>query len=181
VHDIGKVGILDSIIGKRSRLSDDEYAYVKRHPIIGAEILQQMEELKCIVPDVRHHHERWDGLGYPDGLRGEQIPIGARIICLADAIDAMLSDRPYRRTLSFTEALGEIERYSGTQFDPKIVAAFFEIVSEQGRDFFKNSAQEIDSAMLLSGVAMSQVDNRYMKKSMLDLQTRRLFNPANQR
>jgi putative nucleotidyltransferase with HDIG domain len=168
VHDIGKVGVKDSIIGKQGRLSDEEYNIVKRHPVIGAEIIGRMKGFQSLVPLVRHHHERWDGKGYPDGLKGEEIPLGTRIIALADALDSMLSDRPYRATRSFRDILDEIERCSGSQFDPAVVKAFFEVVEEQERGFFKNSAALVDRAVLLSGMEADTTDARYLKKSMLE-------------
>jgi putative nucleotidyltransferase with HDIG domain len=166
VHDVGKVGISDSIIGKQGQLKEDEYNIVKRHPAISAEIIGSMQGFHDIVSVVRAHHERWDGRGYPDGLKGEEIPLAARIIALADALEAMLSDRPYRRTRSFKEILDEIERCSGTQFDPAVVKAFFAVVEEQDRGFFANSAALVDRSVLLSGLGADATDARYLKKSM---------------
>jgi putative nucleotidyltransferase with HDIG domain len=168
VHDVGKVGISDSIIGKQGQLKEDEYNIVKRHPAISAEIIGSMQGFHDIVSVVRAHHERWDGRGYPDGLKGEEIPLAARIIALADALEAMLSDRPYRRTRSFKEILDEIERCSGTQFDPAVVKAFFAVVEEQDRGFFANSAALVDRSVLLSGLGADATDARYLKKSMME-------------
>lgn len=150
VHDIGKVGVLDSIVGKPERLSDEEYNLIKRHPLIAVGILEQNEELRDLIPYVRYHHERWDGGGYPYGLSGEAIPLGARIMSLADSLDAMVSDRPYRPTVSFEQVYEEIQRCSGTQFDPQVVAAFNRVVLKKGRDFFKNSAALVERTMLTS-------------------------------
>ncbi len=151
VHDIGKVGITESILSKPGPLTDEEFNLVKRHVIIGAEIVGQMKGLQALVPLIRHHHERWDGRGYPDGLAGAEIPLSARILTLSDTLDVLCSDRPYRRTLSFREVKEEIVRGSGTQFDPEIVKAFFSLVEQKGRDFFKNSAAAIDDIVVTEG------------------------------
>jgi HD-GYP domain-containing protein (c-di-GMP phosphodiesterase class II) len=124
VHDIGKVGVRDASLLKDGRLTDEEFADIKRHPAVGADLIGKLALYRQSVPIVRHHHERWDGRGYPDGLAGEEIPLGARIIAVADSFDAMTSDRPYRRAMSRDAAMAEIARNSGTQFDPEIVAAF---------------------------------------------------------
>ncbi|BCV22233.1 hypothetical protein hamaS1_23020 [Moorella sp. Hama-1] len=102
LHDLGKIGIHDAILNKAASLTAAEFVLIKQHPVIGAKILQPLVPLKEQIPWIRHHHERYDGKGYPDGLRGEAIPLGARIIALADSFDAMTSDRPYRRALSFS-------------------------------------------------------------------------------
>lgn len=124
VHDVGKVGIRDTALLKNGPLTEDEFKEIQLHPVIGADIVQHLEMYRHGASIVRHHHERWDGKGYPDGLKGEDIPLGARIIAVADSFDAMTSDRPYRRALSHATALAEIERNSGIQFDPQVVEAF---------------------------------------------------------
>jgi HD-GYP domain-containing protein (c-di-GMP phosphodiesterase class II) len=124
IHDLGKVATSDLILRKPGRLTDDEFAVIQRHPVDGSEILRHLTPYRHIVEIVRHHHERWDGRGYPDGLAGEAIPFGARVIAVADTYDAMTTDRPYRRALSHEEALAELQRGAGTQFDPVVVAAF---------------------------------------------------------
>ena len=164
VHDIGKVGIPDTIIGKQGSLTNEEYIIVKRHPVIGADIVGQMKGLQGLVSLVRHHHERWDGKGYPEGLAGEQIPVSVRILTLADTLDTLCSDRPYRPTRSFDEVVAEIKRCSGTQFDPNVVTAFLSLVEERGRDYFMNSAASVDNTFGL----MVKDKVRYLKKSMLD-------------
>jgi len=128
LHDLGKIGIPDVILHKRSRLSDKEFAVIKKHPKIGADILRAIKPLSDLVPTIYHHHERFDGNGYPHGIKGEQIPLNARIIAVADSFDAMTSNRPYREAFSIETALLEIERNKGTQFDPFIVSAFIEIL-----------------------------------------------------
>jgi HD-GYP domain-containing protein (c-di-GMP phosphodiesterase class II) len=124
IHDVGKVGIRDTSLLKPGPLTDDERREMQRHSEIGADIVGNLEMYRHGASVVRHHHERWDGKGYPDGLKGEEIPFGARIIAVADSFDAMTSDRPYRRALTFSAALAEIRRNSGQQFDPAVVEAF---------------------------------------------------------
>ena len=132
LHDIGKIGIADSILHKPASLSPKEYETMKLHPLLGARILSSIPELSHILPAVKHHHERFDGEGYPDGLRGEHIPLVARIISVADALETITRDRPYRRGRSEREALHEIIRNSGTQFDPGVVRALQEAIGEPG-------------------------------------------------
>jgi HD-GYP domain-containing protein (c-di-GMP phosphodiesterase class II) len=124
IHDLGKVAISDACLHKNGPLDADERREMDRHPVIGAELLQPLSMYQGALAIVRHHHERWDGRGYPDGLAGEQIPFGARVLAVADAFDAMTSDRPYRRALSVERALTEIEAGRGAQFDPAVVDAF---------------------------------------------------------
>lgn len=124
LHDIGKIGVMEQILNKPGRLTGEEFDIIKRHPVIGYEILKSIDFLKEVTLLVKHHHERFDGKGYPDGISGEAIPLGARIIAVADTFDAMTSDRPYRKGLPIEVALEEIKRCSGTQFDPLVVDAF---------------------------------------------------------
>jgi len=132
LHDVGKIGIPDRILQKSGRLTDDEYAEIKRHPMLGVSIITPVDELASALPVVKHHHERFDGKGYPDGLRGEDIPLIARIVSVADAFDSMVRARPYGYGISRKAALGEIEENSGTQFDPRIVRALLEVVYAPG-------------------------------------------------
>ncbi len=130
LHDIGKIGIPDSILKKDSALTDEEYEEIKKHPELGAEIVTPVMGAVGngeIVKIILHHHERFDGKGYPEGISGYDIPLGARIIAVADSLSAMLQDRPYRDAMAYSDAVAEIVRCSGTQFDPEIVAAFVEI------------------------------------------------------
>ncbi len=127
LHDIGKLGVSDEVLRKEGRLDDGELAQIREHPKIGARMLLRMAALREAIPYVLYHHERWDGHGYPSGKAGEEIPIEARVLAIADAFDAMTSDRPYRRALSRTEALAEVERCAGTQFDPEIARVFLEL------------------------------------------------------
>jgi HD-GYP domain-containing protein (c-di-GMP phosphodiesterase class II) len=124
VHDLGKVGSRDGSLKKPGELSDEERQEIEQHAAIGAEIVSRLEAYKLSVDTIRHHHERWDGTGYPDGLEGERIPLGARIIAVADAFDAMTSDRVYRAALPVDVAFAELAKGRGTQFDPQIVDLF---------------------------------------------------------
>ncbi|MGD0019450.1 MAG: HD domain-containing phosphohydrolase [Candidatus Limnocylindrales bacterium] len=133
LHDIGKIGIADAILLKPGRLTDEEMAEMRRHSEIGAVILEVHEAMADIAQIVRHHHERWDGQGYPGGLAGTAIPLGGRIIAVADAFSAMTSDRIYRVALPVDRAWAELRAHSGAQFDPEIVAAFEQVVDEEGR------------------------------------------------
>lgn len=124
LHDIGKVAITDQVLNKAGRLNRDEMVQIQRHPRIGCNILNRLPTFHEIATIVLHHHERVDGNGYPDQLVGDCIPLESRIIAVADAFDAMVSNRPYRRAMTPTEALGELERHAGEQFDPMIVDTF---------------------------------------------------------
>jgi len=124
LHDVGKIGITESVLTKPGTLSADERAEMQRHPVIGAEILGPLRLGRIVGPIVRGHHERWDGAGYPDGLRGDAIPIGARIVAVVDAYDAMTHDRPYRPRLTDDEAREELISHRGSQFDPELVDVF---------------------------------------------------------
>ena len=127
-HDIGKIGIPDSILLKPEKLTDDEYSEIKNHPSIGAHILGSAEAFKNIVPIVKHHHEKFDGKGYPSGLQGEGIPYLARIAAIADTFDAMTSKRSYRNALDMQIVKDEITRCKGTQFDPQLSEVFLDIL-----------------------------------------------------
>jgi len=134
LHDIGKIAIDDQILNKPGKLNNDEWETIKRHPEIGYRILSSSPEYISIAEDILYHHERYDGKGYPRGLKGEEIPIRARIITIADSFDAMVSDRPYRKALSNQEALDEIKRCAGSQFDPNIAELFIELYKEERID-----------------------------------------------
>jgi HD-GYP domain-containing protein (c-di-GMP phosphodiesterase class II) len=133
LHDIGKIGIKDCILLKPGKLTDQEFKEMERHSIKGYEILSNSEPLRRIAIIVRHHHERYDGRGYPDGLKKREIPLGSRIIAVADALDAMTSPRPYRQPMPFNEAIIEINLHSGDQFDPHAV----EIVNRKKEQLLK--------------------------------------------
>ena len=141
LHDIGKIGIPDSILFKPGPLTREEYELIKQHPARGAQIVMKNKSLVGVMPFIRHHHERMDGRGYPDGLSGEQIPLEARILCVADAVEAMSSDRPYRKALSLARIKQELDANAGTQFDPQVVAAFNQVVDGQGKTESLNLAK----------------------------------------
>jgi putative nucleotidyltransferase with HDIG domain len=122
LHDVGKLGVADAILEKLGPLTEEEWKVVKRHPEVGARMIEPLEFLRKAVPVIRHHHERPDGSGYPDGLEGEEIPLTARIVAATDAYDAMVRSRPYREGRSPTEAIGELTRGAGSQFDSEVVA-----------------------------------------------------------
>ena len=127
-HDIGKIGIPDNILLKSEKLTDNEYNEIKNHPLIGAHILENSNIFENIIPIVLCHHEKYDGTGYPQKLKGKNIPFLARIVAIADSYDAMTSKRAYRSALPIDIVKLELKKYSGTQFDPKIVAAFLDIL-----------------------------------------------------
>jgi len=124
LHDIGKVGVPDSILTKPGKPTEDEWKLIRKHPAEGARIVGYLKELAALIPIIRHHHEWYDGTGYPDGLRGEAIPLGARMVSIADAYDTMTTKRTYRYVVSQEEALEELRRCAGTQFDLELVEAF---------------------------------------------------------
>ncbi|MCL5102669.1 MAG: HD-GYP domain-containing protein [Armatimonadetes bacterium] len=124
LHDIGKVAVSRKILNKLGKLTEDEFAVMKRHSTVAIRILEKVDGLQCAVPLVKHHHERFDGKGYPDGLAGDDIPLGARIIAVAEAFDILTSDVPWRDAMDQESAIAELETCSGTQFDPNIVTAF---------------------------------------------------------
>jgi len=126
LHDIGKIGISEHVLHKPGPLTEDEFRVMREHPEIGERICDPLRMSRDFTPIIRHHHERWDGNGYPDGLRGEQIPLGARIVALADAFDAIVRGRPYRAARTIDEAYAELRKHAGGQFDPGLVPLFIE-------------------------------------------------------
>ncbi len=128
LHDIGKIAISDEILTKPDQLNDDEWTEMKRHPEIGYRIVKSVPELFHVAQYILCHHERWDGHGYPQGLKGEEIPLPARILAVADSYDAMMFDRPYRQAMSISEAKQELINNAGTQFDPEVVRVFLKYI-----------------------------------------------------
>lgn len=131
LHDIGKIGTRESVLNKQGALTPDEFEHVKQHVVIGSQILAPLSHLGDIIPAVRHHHERWDGTGYPDGLRGEAIPIGARIIGAAEVFDALSTSRAYQEKMSPENAVERIADLSGTVLDPQVVEALSAVVAKR--------------------------------------------------
>ncbi len=142
LHDVGKIGISGDILNKPSKLTDEEFAEIKTHPAKGCLVLAPIPQLAATIPGIRHHHERFDGRGYPDGLQGEGIPLIARIIAVADTFDAIYSSRAYRAARTVEWAIEEIRRCSGTQFDPRIVEVFLKLAEEGALDEVKHEAQD---------------------------------------
>jgi HD-GYP domain-containing protein (c-di-GMP phosphodiesterase class II) len=134
LHDVGKIGIADSILLKPGPLTDEEWAAMRRHPLIGEHMLKDIDFVRTALPILRHHHERWDGAGYPDGLKGDEIPLGARIVAVCDSFDAMTTDRPYRKRMSVEAACEELVANAGTQFDPNCATLAVQVISELGAD-----------------------------------------------
>ena len=149
LHDIGKIGIPDSVLNKVGRLTDEEYAKMKSHVISGAEILKDFTLVEHVEDGTRYHHERYDGKGYPEGLKGDQIPLFARIIGVADTFDAMTSNRVYRSSMDTDYVMNEMKRGRGTQFDPDALDAFLRLVEKGVIDpnkIYANRAAEIQNA-----------------------------------
>ncbi len=140
LHDIGKIGIPDAVLRKPGKLTDEEWVVMKAHPEVGYKILHRIEFLEEASQIVLHHHEKWNGTGYPAGLESEAIPMGSRIFAVADTVDAMTSERPYRKALSFEIASEELLKFSGIQFDPQVVEAFH----SQGLEFWKQQRIDLD-------------------------------------
>jgi HD-GYP domain-containing protein (c-di-GMP phosphodiesterase class II) len=138
LHDLGKIGIPPEVLDKAGKLTDEEYQLMREHVRIGARILEPIEAYAGIIPVVLHHHEYYDGSGYPDGLSGDDIDLGARIFTVADHYDALISDRPYREGLPRETVIGFIKEDSGTKFDPKVVEAFLEVMAQEERETVSN-------------------------------------------
>ncbi len=152
LHDVGKIGVRDAVITKPERLTPEEYAEIKQHPTIGAKILEPVDFLADVAPCVRHHHEWYDGSdrGYPDRLSGDAIPLPSRIILVADTVEAMTSDRPYRKALPLDVVYTELTKYSGSQFDPACVSAFLHLLEREGESFLRKD-QKFDIYAFIEG------------------------------
>lgn len=140
VHDLGKIGVHDNILTKPDKLTEEEYKEIKLHSLAGAVILKPFHFLDKVIKMVRQHHERYDGKGYPDGLKGEKICLSARIMAVADSFEAMTSDRTYRKRMSKEDAIDELKKYKGSQFDPVVVDVFIKLLEEEP-DIFKQSGE----------------------------------------
>jgi response regulator RpfG family c-di-GMP phosphodiesterase len=154
LHDVGKIGVSDAILRKPGKLDAAEWIEMKRHPEMGYKMLKHIRFLKPALEIVHCHQERWDGSGYPHGLKGEEIPLGARIFAAVDTFDAMTSDRPYRAALSIKDARDEIRRFSGIQFDPRVAEAFLSIDEDVWRDIRERVHRRIDALAEAERVAL---------------------------
>ena len=144
LHDIGKIGMPDEILKKSATLKEMEFLYMKEHPVIGSKIVSEIDDLKEVAAVIKHHHERYDGAGYPDGLKGEVIPLFARILAIVDAYESLVSDRIYRKSIDIDDAVKILRHNAGTQFDPGLVGLFIEelkkknlIISVQNLELFE--------------------------------------------
>lgn len=143
LHDIGKIAIPEAILHKPAKLTDEEFELLKEHTNMGADFIATSQGLRHLAPFIRHHHERWDGGGYPDGLAATDIPLEARILNVCDSVEAMASDRPYHRALSTDQIIAEVQRCSGTQFDPVVAKAFITVAEREATQFIVNSARKV--------------------------------------
>ncbi len=157
IHDVGKVGVRDAILCKNARLTDDEFELMKLHPEIGARILKDVPFLSPAAPYTRFHHERWDGSGYPKGLAGEQIPIEGRLLAIADAFDAMTSNRVYRRGRSPEAAIEEVERCAGNHFDPTLAKLFVEVYRAGKINYILQNKAIEEAELVLCPVCSTQL------------------------
>jgi putative nucleotidyltransferase with HDIG domain len=145
LHDIGKLAIPDAILFKPEKLTGEEYIQIKDHVITGADLIYGCHSLRPLIPIIKHHHESYDGSGYPDGLAGEIIPLEARILGVSDALEAMASDRPYRKGRTPQGIVEELKKWSGKQFDPMVVDAFIRVVQKHGESVIVNSARSVQA------------------------------------
>jgi putative nucleotidyltransferase with HDIG domain len=157
LHDIGKLAIPEMILHKPARLTKIEYEFIKRHAEIGADLVASTEGLSHLAPFIRHHHEQWDGSGYPLGLAGNDIPLESRILNICDSVESMASDRPYHRGMSTKEIVEEIQQCRGTQFDPMIADVFVKLILESGSSFVVNSARSVTQQYAASLLANTSI------------------------
>jgi putative nucleotidyltransferase with HDIG domain len=166
LHDIGKIGISEWVLNKPSTLGPEERSEIQNHSSIGADFLQACHGLHHLASFIRHHHERWDGRGYPDRLQGEQIPVEARILSVCDAVEAMASDRPYREAMSLEAVIREMRLCAGSQFDPKIVDAFVQVVRvKEGQALVVNSAQHVLRSEASNGARRNRLNGSHVLRN----------------
>jgi HD-GYP domain-containing protein (c-di-GMP phosphodiesterase class II) len=164
LHDIGKIGVPESILWKPAKLTPEEQKIMAEHPVKSAQIIGELKGLKRAREYVLHHHEYLDGSGYPNGLKGDQIPIGARIILVADAYDAMTTDRPYRKAIGHQAAVAELRKQSGTQFDPKMVEALISVIGEE-RELLTDSVPESFLGFVFASIDPAQTGKQYLAEA----------------
>jgi len=164
LHDIGKIGVPESILWKPARLTPEEQKIMSLHPVTSAQIIGELKGLKRTREYVLHHHEYLDGSGYPDGLKGEDIPIGARIILVADAYDAMTTDRPYRKAIGHQSALAELRKQAGTQFDPQMVEALISVIGEE-RELLIEHVPQSFLGLSLPSIDPEQTGTQYLAEA----------------
>lgn len=162
LHDIGKIAIPESILHKPGKLTDEEYELLKHHANIGADFIETSQGLRHLAPFVRHHHERWDGRGYPDALAGSDIPLEARILNVCDSVEAMASDRPYHRALSTKEIIAEVQRCAGNQFDPMVAEAFVRVAERETEQFIVNSARTVTNRQVTNTMLKQPLNLRML-------------------
>lgn len=167
LHDIGKIRIPDRILMKPAKLTDDERKKLERHPIYGYKIVKEIEFLSGANPIVLHHHERYDGSGYPKRLAKDKIPIGARILAVMDAYDAITSDRPYRKRSCYEAAKAELLKGSGTQFDPEVVAAFLRIPLSEWEEFRAEAEAEVASKTVINAKTFTSLLHPFLYSSLV--------------
>jgi putative nucleotidyltransferase with HDIG domain len=168
LHDIGKIGISDAILKKTMPLTKDEYEICKLHPVIGAYILKPIEFLRDRIPIIYYHQERVDGKGYPQGLKGDQIPLGARIIAIADSYDAMISGRPYRAALSKPELIAEFTRCTGSQFDYHLTEVFLQLLNEEKEISSTKDTQSIVKDLNWNVLQQLRLDDLMLQPFLFD-------------
>lgn len=172
LHDIGKIGVPESILWKPGRLDEEEQKIMSLHPVRSAEMIEEIEQFERVRLWVRHHHEHLDGSGYPDGLAGNAIPLGARIVLVADAYDAMTSDRPYRNSIGYERASAELRKFCGKQFDPEMVEALLAVVGENGEHISACGIPESFLGLKLGSIDPQQSGKQYLAESARKAQSK---------
>lgn len=162
LHDIGKIAIPEAILHKPDKLTKEEFECLKQHTDLGADFIATSHGLRHLAPFIRHHHERWDGGGYPNGLAGSTIPLEARILNVCDSVEAMASDRPYHRAMSMDQIITEVQRCAGTQFDPTVAAAFIRVAEREGQHFVVNSARAVATQRVANDRTLRPVNLQHL-------------------
>lgn len=171
LHDIGKIGVPEAILWKPGRLDPEEQKIMSVHPVRSAQMIEEIEQFERVRLWVRHHHEHLDGSGYPDRLAGKDIPLGSRVILVADAYDAMTSDRPYRKSIGFEKATAELRKYAGRQFEHDMVEALLAVVGENGENLSAEGIPESYLGLKLGGIDPQQPGKQYLLESSRRVQS----------